>query len=467
VADDDRPQYQHGIGTIGGSQFHWGSGEPGKYWSIPYGDYPVTPNAPTGAWAQQAGAIPVANNVIPDPLLGRNRIGIMIHSGSAPDLDTLYTQGCFKVAPQEWPAVRSEILKEAANGPLYLHVAPGGVAAFTNTKTFSQAGEDTPAANANAAGNTTAAPSAPPYSFSLPANAPMGMGNNNPLNIKYAPGVSYAGLVGPSSNTDQGDPQNVFQTPEAGWAAGYSLLNKKYGSGMTTPNQIIAGKGGWTPGNTQAAANVAKAAGIGPDDDIGFNDPLKAQKFMRALATQEQGSAASAYPDAMIASAVGGQAPGPIDPSIIARGGTSPPIPGTTLNAPPPAVAATPGVLPGFPGKAQSDAFTQGATALDKAIHGDQSGGQQEGAGQAAAFNFPQARNVHPLLGLSSQIYGNTLNSLATPLQWSSASPGQNPYANAGGAPIGQQFGTQLSSMEQLQQMMAMMGSPYASPTGT
>ena len=472
MADDDRPQYQHGLGTIGGSQFHWGSGMPGKYWSIPYGDYPVTPDAPTGAWAQSAGAIPIANNVIPDPLLGRNRIGIMIHSGSAPDLDTLYTQGCFKVAPQEWPAVRSEILKEAANGPLYLHVAPGGVAAFTNTKTFSQAGEETPAANANAAANTAAAAppaSNPAYSFSLPPNAPMGMGNNNPLNIKYVPGAPYAGLIGPSSNTDQGDPQMKFSSPEAGWSAGYSLLGRKYGSGMTTPNQIIAGKGGWTPGNTQAAANVAKGAGIGPDDDIGFNDPIKAQKFMKALVAQEQGAAASAYPDAMIQAAINGkftpgapsQAPGPIDPSIIARGGTSPPIPGTTINGAPAVAAATPdpNALPGFGTKSASDEFTKQATALDKAIHGDQSPGDE--GGKAAAFNFLPARNVSPLLGMSNQIYGNTLTSMATPAQWSSAAPGQNPYANVGGQPIGGQFGTQLGSMQQLQQMMAMMGNPY------
>jgi hypothetical protein len=163
VADDDeRPEYQHGIGMIGGTQFHWGSGMPGKYWSIPYGDYPVTPNAPTGAWAHQVGAIPINDNVIPDPQLGRNRIGIMIHSGSAPALDQLYTEGCFKVDPQDWPNVRSQILAEADKGPLYLHVAPGGVAAFTNTKTFSQAGGDTPAANANASANTSANPSASP-----------------------------------------------------------------------------------------------------------------------------------------------------------------------------------------------------------------------------------------------------------------------------------------------------------------
>jgi hypothetical protein len=358
--------------------------------------------------------------------------------------------------------VRSEILKEASNGPLYLHVAPGGVAAFTNTKTFSQAGDETPAANANAAANTTAAsqpsrpgtptPNAAP--FALPANAPMGMRNNNPLNIKYAPGVSYEGLVGPSANTDQGDPQNVFKTPEAGWAAAYSLLNKKYGSGMTTPNALIAGKGGWTPGNTQAAANVAKAAGIGPDDDIGFSDPNKAAKFMRALVQQEQGGASSAYTDAMIANAISGKA-------LPATAVAAQPAPGTTINSVP-AVASTQGVLPGFPDKASSDSFTQGAKAFDKAWNGDQ--GDQSGQdGRAAAFQPVPARNVSPLIppagsgAVSPQAYGTTLAGMMTPPQWSSAPPGQSPFANVGG----QQFGTQLGSMQQLQQMMAMMGNPY------
>lgn len=146
-----------------------------------------------------------------------------------------------------------------------------------------------------------------------------------------------------------------------------------------------------------------------------------------------------------------------------AQGGGPAPgtVPGTTITSTPPAVAsaASPaGVLPGFPDKATSDDFTKGATALDKAWHGDQSGGQEGGQG-AAPMAFPPARNVSPLLPLSSQIYGNTLTSMATPLQWSSAPPGQSPYAG-GGAAIGQQFGTQLSSIEQMRQMMA-MGSPY------
>jgi hypothetical protein len=143
--------------------------------------------------------------------------------------------------------------------------------------------------------------------FAVPPNAPMGMRNNNPLNIKYYRGAPYAGLVGPSVNTDQGDPQMVFATPQHGWNAAYSLLRSKYNSGKMTPNEIIAGQGGWTPGNYQAAANVARSAGINPNDDIKFSDPAKAQAFMRALVIQEQGAAGKTYPNSMIAAATGPQ----------------------------------------------------------------------------------------------------------------------------------------------------------------
>ena len=172
--------------------------------------------------------------------------------------------------------------------------------------------------------------------FVLPSNAPMGMRNNNPLNIKYYHGAPYAGLVGPSLNTDQGDPQMVFATPQHGWNAAYSLLNAKYNAGKTTPNAMIAGQGGWTPGNYQAAANVAKAAGIGPNQDIGLSDPARAQAFMRALVTQEQGGAAKAYPDAMISGAISGT---PVkfastSPTPAISGSAAPAV-GTTINTPP------------------------------------------------------------------------------------------------------------------------------------
>lgn len=135
---------------------------------------------------------------------------------------------------------------------------------------------------------------------------PAGMRNNNPGNIKYLRTLPYAGITGPSVNTDQGDPQAVFESPELGMLAAYQLALRKYGAGKTTANQLIAGRGGWTPGNMQAAANVASMMGIHPDEDLNLNDPTSAQRFLRSLVTQEQGQAGGAYGDDMIAGAVQG-----------------------------------------------------------------------------------------------------------------------------------------------------------------
>ena len=207
--------------------------------------------------------------------------------------------------------------------------------------------------------------------------------------------------------------------------------------------------------NVHPGAMGAKAIAAGIDP----TNPNQWQAADRFALDQMKAGGVSPWKGDPVAAAYlnSGQAPGPIDPSILAHGGTSPPIPtdGSTT------AAATPAnnLFPGFTTKSASDDFTKNATALDKAIHGDQSPGD-EGA-KAAAFNFLPARNVSPLLGMSNQIYGNTLTSMQTPAQWSSAAPGQNPYSNVGGAAIGGQFGTQLGSMQQLQQMLAMMGNPY------
>lgn len=139
------------------------------------------------------------------------------------------------------------------------------------------------------------------------ATLPAGMRNNNPGNIKYV-GQKIPGIVGPSQNTDQGDPQAVFDSPESGMRAMYSLLGKKYAGGKVTPNEMIAGNMGWTPGNYQAAANVARTMGIGPNDDIGFSDPARASQFMHALILQEHGQKGNLYPLSMINAAIGGNA---------------------------------------------------------------------------------------------------------------------------------------------------------------
>ena len=268
----------------------------------------------------------------------------------------------------------------------------------------------------------------PAYTFTLPQNAPMGMGNNNPLNIKYYKGAEkdYAGLTGPSSNTDQGDPQMKFDSPEAGWNAAYSLLNRKYTGGMTTANQIIAGEKGWTPGNTQAAANVAKAAGLGPDDDINFNDPDKAKAFMRALVTQEQGAAGKAYPDEMIAASIGGKAaPGAAAAPSVAAGAPA---------AAPAAPAAPPSwwdKLTGSPVDAQGNP-TGGTSPLQQLTQASvarlgaegQTEKQETPERSALSGAGPGARNVSPGLANVAQVYGNTLNSFSQPLTWTSKAAG-------------------------------------------
>ncbi len=148
------------------------------------------------------------------------------------------------------------------------------------------------------------------------AKLPAGMRNNNPGNIKFA---GQRDAVGPSVNTDQGDPQAVYASPEAGMHAMYQLLLKKYDGGKTTPDALIAGNMGWTPGNHQAAANVARSAGIDPNADINFHDPASAARFMHGLIVQEHGNSGNLYPIQMIQSAISG-APVSTVPVVAAPG---------------------------------------------------------------------------------------------------------------------------------------------------
>ena len=136
---------------------------------------------------------------------------------------------------------------------------------------------------------------------------PLGMRNNNPGNIVY-PSADYAkrvGAIGASANHDAGSSdgkggkyrQLVFADPVAGMRAASGLIDRKYGSGMKTANQIIAGENGWTGGNFDAAANVARTMGVSPDADLNLSDPATKIRFMKALALQEHGAASALYTD--------------------------------------------------------------------------------------------------------------------------------------------------------------------------
>ena len=137
-------------------------------------------------------------------------------------------------------------------------------------------------------------------------NLPAGMRNNNPANLKYARGVNWRGLVGPSKNTDQGDPQAVFGSAADGMRAAALLARNKYNKGMRSAADLIAGKGGWTAGSLAfpASVNIAKAMGLGRGDDMRLNDPAQMHKFMRGLLAQEQGGSAKLYSDSMIAQGI-------------------------------------------------------------------------------------------------------------------------------------------------------------------
>jgi hypothetical protein len=133
---------------------------------------------------------------------------------------------------------------------------------------------------------------------------PAGMRNNNPGNLKYNADVRWNGLVGPSINTDQGDPQAVFESQELGLRATAKLAINKYNSGLRTVRDIITAEKGWTPGYLPAAKNIAKAMGVGLDEDLHLDKPERQRGFLRALVAQEHGPASKAYTDDMIDNAI-------------------------------------------------------------------------------------------------------------------------------------------------------------------
>jgi hypothetical protein len=293
-----------------------------------------------------------------------------------------------------------------------------------------QIGKTSPAV---AVANSASAPLA-----SSAAPAPINPGltiNTSPMAGSHAQFIQdYAKSIGL-------DPNTALGVANAEGLKAWSAKNPNAGSTVDVgPDGKPFSFGDFQLNVRNGMGNQAIAKGIDPRDP---NQWQSADRF--AMDQMKAGGLDPWKGDAYVQAVRSGQAPPA--PAI-------PGAPGVT-----PAAAAPTGALPGFTTKTASDDFTKNATALDKAIHGDQ--GPDQDAGRGAAFNFLPARNVSPLLGQAPQIYGNTLNSLATPAQWSSAAPGQNPYASAGGQAVGGQFGTQLGSMQQLQQMMAMMGNPY------
>ena len=268
--------------------------------------------------------------------------------------------------------------------------------------------------------------------------------NSSPLAGSHAQFImDYAKSIGL-------DPNVALGVANAEGLKAWSAKNPNAGSSVDVgPDGKPFSYGDFQLNVRNGMGNQAIAKGIDPRDGTQWQ---AADRF--ALDQMKAGGLDPWKGDAYVKAMRSGQAPGPIDPSIIARGGTSPAIPDT----PGTSISSIPGV-----GADQSKALMGGLSTLDKAMGGKGIGGDKGGEEpqMQPMGPSPPIRNMSNPAAFASALYGNTLTSMRTPIQWGEASPGQNPYANVGGQGLGQQFGTQLGSLQQMQQMMAMMGSPY------
>ncbi len=126
-----------------------------------------------------------------------------------------------------------------------------------------------------------------------------GVRNMNPGNIGYGPFAISQGSTG-AAGTDTGHGVAVFPSYESGYKAMDALLQKRYAQGRHSAEEIIAAEGGWTPGNREAAANVARSMGVDPNADVRLNDPAQRKRFEHGLMQQELGPKGAAYYDSQL-----------------------------------------------------------------------------------------------------------------------------------------------------------------------
>jgi spore germination cell wall hydrolase CwlJ-like protein len=159
-----------------------------------------------------------------------------------------------------------------------------------------------------------------------------------------------------------------------------------------------------------------------------------------------------------IGAQVYGTAPstGPARPVTPTPSTAYPTPPGTTINSTP--VASGAPALPGM-GPGQTSQLTQGMSGFQKAMAGGES--QDGGGGEDQIRPSPMLQGPAPHIPnpqAAAQTFGQTLNSMRTPLQWGSGTPGSSISATAGPqvAP-GVPQGMTAQELQQLQ-MMQMMG---------
>lgn len=111
-----RPYRISGDLKIDDHSFRFVSG--GKGWSIPYGNYEITPDD-VGRWGRRHGALGLNHDDgIPDPQLHRDRQGIEIHAWPGS------TAGCIGIPRGFKTLKRLTLAMIKKNGHAFLHVWP-------------------------------------------------------------------------------------------------------------------------------------------------------------------------------------------------------------------------------------------------------------------------------------------------------------------------------------------------------
>jgi hypothetical protein len=200
---------------------------------------------------------------------------------------------------------------------------------------------------------------------------------NNPGNIMMAPGVKFAGASG-AIPVSGGRYVAAFPDVPTGVAAHSDLLTNYAQSGVGTIRDAVTRWVGDPKADlTSYVADVAKAAGVGPDDKVDLSDPKIQRAILLAQQPHESGKAwlspgdvdkglaLAAARRAGTAKAAG--APGATAPAPTA---TAPPAaPGTSTPPPPPApVIATGGEAAGPGGLATRNVRM---TTVSPAVPGD------------------------------------------------------------------------------------------------
>jgi hypothetical protein len=167
--------------------------------------------------------------------------------------------------------------------------------------------------------------------------------NNNPTNLAYYPG--QPGVQGANGRW------GVYQTPEAGAAAGLHQMILDQGRGFNTLRAEITRRS--PPGENNTAGmigNISQWSGLDPDAPMDLRNPDVARRFLSADIRQEQGHAPdSGLVDRAVALADGapglpgqGGASGKVDVHLTVSGaGVQSVVTRTTGNVNPPKVAST------------------------------------------------------------------------------------------------------------------------------